>query len=138
MALPKYHELYVPFLETIKDGNIHTMKEIKAVIAQMLQLTEEELAERLSSRNQAVFDNRLGWASAYLKKAGLINAPQRARFQITDEGKYLLDSGAVITDNMLAKRYPEFAEFKYGAKRLVEAAKTADVQEPAETPLLKR
>ena len=29
MSVPKYHELYAPFLKTLKDGSIHTMKEIK-------------------------------------------------------------------------------------------------------------
>ena len=30
MPLPKYNELYIPLLTAIQDGNIYTMKEIKA------------------------------------------------------------------------------------------------------------
>lgn len=47
MPLPKYNELYIPLLTAIQDGNIYTMKEIKAKVSQAMSLTEEELSERL-------------------------------------------------------------------------------------------
>ena len=134
MSLPKYYELYVPFLTVIKDGRVHTMKEVKAGVAEILRLTEDELVERLASGNQLIFDNRIGWARTYLKKAGLIEAPQRAHFLITAEGKRLLESGNPITDDMLAEKYPAFAEFK--RKKVAghsEPALTQDTSE-AETP----
>lgn len=68
MGIPKYHELYLPFLTVIQDGEIHSLKEIKGAIAQLLQLSKSELLERLPSGKQAVFDNRVGWARTYLKK----------------------------------------------------------------------
>ena len=46
MPVPKYHELYAPFLKTLKDGSIHTMKEIKQSVAEQMHLTEADLAER--------------------------------------------------------------------------------------------
>lgn len=36
MALPKYYELYVPFLKAINDGKIHALKEIKEYITRYL------------------------------------------------------------------------------------------------------
>ena len=89
MTVPKYHELYAPVLNTLKDGNVHTMKEIKQSVADQKHLTETDLAERLPSGKQAVFDNRIGWTRTYLKKAGLIESPARAQFVLTDEGKKL-------------------------------------------------
>jgi len=38
------------------------------------------------SGKQAVFDNRVGWARTYLKKAGLVDSPTRAVLVITKEG----------------------------------------------------
>ena len=61
MPIPKYNELYIPFLTAIEDGNVHTMKEVREKVAEMLSLGEEELSERLPSGNQT-FDNRIGWA----------------------------------------------------------------------------
>ena len=111
MPIPKYYELYMPFLSAVMDGEVHTLKEIKSKVSNSLHLSEADLAERISS-GQTVFDNRIGWSRTYLKKAGLISSPQRAHFVITEEGKHLFNSGEIITDDLLAERYPEFAAFK--------------------------
>lgn len=111
MAIPKYNELYVPFLRALTDGGVHTLKEIKEAVANALQLTEDELSERIQSNKQTVIDNRLGWARTYLKKAGLLISEKKAHFQISEEGKRLLAEGVPITNELLAERYPSFAEF---------------------------
>ena len=71
-SLPKYHGFYTPFLTVLQDQKVHTSKEIQADIAQMLNLSDEQLSEVLPSGTQSVFCNRIGWAKTYLKKAGLI------------------------------------------------------------------
>ena len=90
----------------------------------MLQLTDEDLSQRLVSGKQSVYDNRLGWARTSLKKAGLIDVPQRGEIQITKEGKSLLAQGMPITNQYLIKTYPSFAEFM-GRK-----TKEPETQEP--------
>lgn len=133
MALPKYNELYVPFLKAISDEKIHSIKEIKDYISSFLNIGESEILERLPSGNQTIYDNRIGWARTYLKKAGLINATQRAHFQITSEGKKLLESGVVITDKLLAEKYPDFAAFK-GSKKVSDKASESVKEDVVETP----
>ena len=54
------------------------------------EVTDEERKELLASGNQAIFDNRVGWAMTYLKKAGLLDSPKRATFVITDIGRRTL------------------------------------------------
>ena len=110
MPIPKYHELYMPFLSAVIDGEVHTLKEIKSAVSSSLHLSDADLAERTSS-GQTVFDNRVGWSRTYLKKAGLISSPQKAHFMITEEGKRLFYSGEIITNDLLAERYPDFAAF---------------------------
>lgn len=68
MAIPKYNELYDPFLTAISDGKIHTAKEVASTVANILQLSPEDLAEQLPSQRQTTFANRLNWAKTYLKK----------------------------------------------------------------------
>lgn len=102
MSLPKYNELYRPILSALSNGEMRSIKEIKADVASSLQISEEGLAERLPSGNQPIFDNRVGWARSYLKKAGLIEAPQRSYLQITEEGRKLYASGVTITNALLA------------------------------------
>lgn len=124
MPLPKYNELYIPILTVLSDEKTHTLQEIKEKISVMLQLTDEDLSQRLVSGKQSVYDNRLGWARTSLKKAGLIDVPQRGEIQITKEGKSLLVQGMPITNQYLIKTYPSFAEFM-GRK-----TKEPETQEP--------
>lgn len=133
MGLPKYYELYKPFLKALSDEKVHTLKEIKDYITKLLNLNEELLMERLPSGKQTIYDNRIGWARTYLKKAGLISSPQRAHLQITVEGQALLASGVNITDRLLAERYSEFADFIIGGKKI--AKQKDNIEETAlETP----
>lgn len=111
MPVPKYYELYTPILTVIGDGKAHIFKDIKTAVANKLGLSEADLAERLTS-GQSVFDNRIGWAKTYLKKAGLVECPMRAQVRITGEGLKILKSGENISDDFLLERYPSFAEFK--------------------------
>lgn len=116
MNLPKYHELYVPLLSAIRDGNMHSFKEVKQTIAAFLHLEEQDLALRLPSNRQTVFNNRVGWAKTYLKKAGMIETPQKAHVQITQQGKKALLQNEPLTDEFLARHSEEFALFKKGIK----------------------
>ncbi len=52
-------------------------------MAAEFQVTDKERKELLASGNHAFFDNRVGWAKTYLKKAGLLDSPKRATFVIT-------------------------------------------------------
>lgn len=139
MSLPKYNELYSPFLAAIQDGMPHNISKVKDAIAEQLQLSEESLAEQLPSGTQTVFANRVGWAKTYLKKAGLIESPKRAFVSITSEGKKLLASGVDITDSYLMEKYPAFKDFKKGPSELSPESQaassplTASEETPQET-----
>ena len=111
MSLPKYNELYTLLLTALQDGNAHTMKEVRDFIAQALHLTEQELAETLPSGTQSVFTSRSNWAKTYLKKAQMIDSPQRGYVILTPAGKSLLESGVPITNSVLAQKCPDFLEF---------------------------
>ena len=68
MELPKYYELYNLLLGVIKDGQVYSISEIREQIASTLNLSEEDLAKKLPSGKQTVFNNRVAWAKSYLKK----------------------------------------------------------------------
>lgn len=132
MALPKYDELYVPFLTVIKDGQAHAAKAVASDVAALLHLSPEELAEQLPSQRQTVFLNRLNWAKTYLKKAGLVDSPSRGSYVITPEGKKLIENGVAITNNYLKKHYASFAAF-VGNEAVLSSASTP-TQEDVKTP----
>ncbi|HBI57128.1 MAG TPA: restriction endonuclease, partial [Firmicutes bacterium] len=112
MLVPKYHEMYRPFLESLHDEKLHTIKEIKEVVAVAMSIDAEARKEMLPSGKQRVFDNRIGWTRTYLKKAGLIDSPSRGVFSITSEGIRLLQENPVIINDELLMRYESFRLFK--------------------------
>jgi len=112
------------------------MKDVRDSIAQTLHLTEQDLSETLTSGSN-VYSGRVGWAKTYLKKAELIESPQRGYIQITTSGQNVLSSKAPITNLVLAQQCPAFLEF-YQHKNIGGVPVTsspADVQNDApETP----
>ncbi|MCH1981162.1 restriction endonuclease [Ruminococcus sp. OA3] len=129
--IPGYFEMHKPFLEVLKDGECHELKEIKKYVAELLKLTEEDMAALLPSGRQKVFANRISWAGTYLKKAGLISSPGRAVFVITEEGKRVLQENPEVIDNAYLLRYESFREFWRGASPQAEAPEEiAEVETP--------
>jgi restriction system protein len=81
-------------------------------LAKELRLTEEDLKEMLPSGIQSTFVNRVGWASTYMKKAGLLEATRRGYYRITGRGQELLEKQPKVINVKLLKQYPEFLEFQ--------------------------
>ena len=96
MPVPKFFQFLQVFLESIKDGQIHTSKEVRDIIALSMSLSEADRAQLLPSGKQTTFDNRVAWARTYLDKAGLIETPSRGKYKITNEGIKALASGEEV------------------------------------------
>jgi restriction system protein len=113
MAVPDYQSLMLPLLKYAgtRNGEI-TKSEAVEVLAQELNLTEEDLREMLPSGTQSTFGNRVGWAATYLKKAGLLEPTRRGYYQITARGHELLTKQPKVLNVKLLEKYPEFLEFK--------------------------
>lgn len=126
MAIPKYFEMHKPLLEFLKDGQVHLMKDLKQRMIFYFQLNDEEVSEMLPSGIQSVFANRIGWASTYLKKAGLIDSPARASFMITKAGLAVLAEDPLIIDSQFLMRFGSFKEFKHGSKEDVISPKPTE------------
>ncbi len=112
MNVPKYNELYKPLLQCLADAQPHSYKDIRAQLAQLLHLSATDINELLPSGRQTFFANRIGWASTYLKKAGLIESPKRGFLQITTDGKEMLSNHPDQLNNVyLQQHFPTFAAF---------------------------
>jgi restriction system protein len=58
----------LPLLEFTSDGNVHPIAELRELLAERFELTEEERAEPLPSGTGQLFNNRVAWARTYLVK----------------------------------------------------------------------
>lgn len=112
MAIPDYQTLMLPVLKLAADGNEHKFSKAVEDLASQFSLTDEERSELLPSGNQAVFNNRVGWARSYLKQAGLLDSPKRGFFEITKTGRDFLQSNPAKIDSSTLEQFPAFIEFK--------------------------
>jgi restriction system protein len=129
MPIPDYQSLMLPLLRFASDGNDHTTREAVEVLANEFQLTSTERSELLASGQQAIFNNRVGWANSYLKKSGLLESPRRGALRITIRGKQILDEQPQRIDVRFLERFPEFVEFR-DAPRNTRGTETAEPVSP--------
>jgi len=115
LAIPDYQTVMLPLLRLAADGKEHKVREAIEDLADSFALTEDERKELLPSGGQATFDNRVGWARTYMKKAVLLESPQRGYFKITDRGIQAL--------KMNPDKYPnECVRFAMSAARSASSA----------------
>ena len=134
MPIPDYQSLMLPLLRYAGDGQEHSLRETIDALAAKLNLTEEERGQLLPSGLQATFDNRVGWARSYLKKAALVESPRRGFFRITPRGREVLKSAPARIDVSYLKRFPEFVESMRPSEKLESVPSSADsAQNPEES-----
>ena len=113
MAVPDYQSVMLPLLQfAAQKGTETSTSEAVEALAKELGLTEDDLKEMLPSGIQSTFVNRVGWASTYMKKAGLLETTRRGFYQITERGKDLLKKQPKTINVKLLKQYTEFLEFQ--------------------------
>ena len=133
--IPDYQSLMLPLLRLVSDKQEYKYRDLIEKLAIEFQLSDEERKEPLASGNQAIFDNRVGWAKTYLKKAGLIDAPKRATFVITELGLQTLKENPDRIDAKYLRKFPAFLEFVHAGKTESEGEGEAISQEiTAQTP----
>ena len=112
MPIPDFQTIMLPLLQHLSDGREHPNQETIEALAKKFGLSNEELADLLPSGAQPVFTNRVAWAKSHMKMAGLVHAPKRAVYQITDRGRKLLASKPVAINMSTLMEYPEYLEFR--------------------------
>jgi restriction system protein len=110
MAVPDFFSFLLPLLRIAGDGDEHSLAEARRRIAADLKLTQADQEELLPSGRQSRFANRVAWAKVYLTQAGLLLAPRRGHFLISDRGREVLRSPPDRIDMRFLEQFPEFIE----------------------------
>ena len=132
--IPDFQTIMLPLLKEISNGNEFTAKEVNSNLSKYFNLSDEELQEMLPSGKQGVFVNRVAWAKAHLKIAGLLESPKRGSFRITPKGLEVLNQNPEVINLKFLKTLPEYIEYLESSKS---EYKTTDVNletEEAKTP----
>ena len=112
MAIPDFQSIMLPLLRLTGDRKEHSLRGTIKALADEFDLADDERSELLPSGQQAAFDNRVGWARTYLKKAGLLESTRRGYFRITDRGLDVLDQNLSEIKSAFLRQFPEFVEFQ--------------------------
>lgn len=127
MAIPHYQAIMLPLLRCSADGKIRSFREAVEELAMEFDLNKEERSELLPSGKQPIFDNRVGWASTYLKKAGLLTAPERGSIKITQRGLDVLTKNPNTINVEFLEQFEEFIEFRKLRRNKVESDKAKEL-----------
>lgn len=128
MAIPDYQTLMLPLLEWLSDGKAHTTRQTYDHLIQLFNLTPDEANQLLPNGNQAIIENRIGWAKTYLKKAGLIDNSKRGIWQISELGLKFLQNKPTRLTNEELMHIPEFVSFKHSSSATPTLIKQIDIE----------
>jgi len=112
VAIPDYETLMLPILEFLADKEEKKTREITNYIIDLYKISSDEAKQLIPSGRAKLIDNRVGWACTYLRKAGLIESPQRAINKITEIGIKTLSKNLEKIDNNYLKEFDKFNEFQ--------------------------
>ncbi|RMD83348.1 MAG: restriction endonuclease [Candidatus Dadabacteria bacterium] len=112
MSIPDYQSIMYPLLELLRDGQTRSLRECIELLSSHFGLTRQERSQLLPSGQQPVFDNRVGWARTYLKKAGLLESPGRGLVRITPRGRKAVEQAGPRLDVNFLMQFEEFRDFR--------------------------
>ena len=137
MAVPDYQSLMLPLLKLAAEQNTEmSIGETVEALASRLGLTEDDLKEMLPSGLEGKFENRVGWARTYMKKAGLLESKRRGYCQITVRGRELLTKKPPAITVKLLQQYSEFLAFQQlkGTRRGEKKESVSPIETGSATP----
>lgn len=111
MELPKYHENFLPILETLNKVESLKSRELATRIRDNYysDLPHTLLNQKTSSGANVLID-RILWGKSYLKMAKFVSYPKRGMVQITEKGKRILATGKLPLEDL--QNDPDFIKHR--------------------------
>ena len=106
--IPDFQKIMLPLLKFTGDQEEHSVSDAIEFLAKEFKLNADELNEWLPSKTQKIFYNRVYWAKAYLKMAGLVENIRRSYFKITPTGLETLKENPETINIKYLRKFPEF------------------------------
>lgn len=121
----------LPLLRLCHDGSEYANREVLEALAVEFSLTDEERKLLLPSGQQRVFDNRVAWARAHMKMAGLLENTRRGVFHITARGKEVLSKELTELNLSFLRQFSEYQDAREKPKDSL-STKAEEIQTPEE------
>jgi len=115
MELPKYHETFMPILETLSsDKSISSRELATRVRDKYYSDLPKELLDKKTSTGANTLIDRILWGKSYLKMGKFVFYPKRGMVQIGEKGKHALESGQMLLSDL--QNDPDFIQHRASAK----------------------
>ncbi len=135
MAVPDFPSFFLPTLRAFMDGGEHTVREVRQIVAEALQLTDADKVSMYSDGRTPVYAGRANWAVTYLHRAGALEKVRRGVYRITERGRKILENdpaGLTVQDLL---QFEEFRGFFMPRGRGVPEEQTRAAPQEALPPL---
>jgi restriction system protein len=115
MELPKYHETFIPILETLSSIESISSRELAIKVRDKYysELPKELLDKKTSTGANTLVD-RILWGKSYLKMGKFVFYPKRGIVQIGKKGKQVLESGQLLLSDL--QNDPDFIQHRLSVK----------------------
>ena len=90
--IPDFQSAMLPILSKMKDEKIYDSTMIRNIVVEDFKITEEEKQVKTPNGKQLLYYNRIAWSISYLRTGGLIESPERGKYQISELGKKVLNN----------------------------------------------
>lgn len=138
MELPKYHQTFVPVLETLNSVESLNSRELASRVRDnYYSHLPKELLEKKTSSGANVLLDRILWGKSYLKMAKFLSYPKRGFVQITDKGKQILERGNLTLSELQSD--PDFIKHRTSVQTKKEneiVLETVDVENSSPQDLI--
>ena len=91
MAIPTTNQITTRALRLLAEHDSLKLKQFYVVLAKYFKLTQEELDQESEGSSDNIFYYRIRWTLSNLSRSKLVAKPERARYQISDKGRELLE-----------------------------------------------
>jgi len=127
----------LPLIKLAGDGKEHRYREAIDILADEFNLSATERRTLLPSGVDEKFDNSVGWALTYLKKAILLDPTRRGYFRITERGRQVLASHPERIDMKFLEQFSEYKAWtaRRGQVRRQDGEVTVTVPEATDVAL---
>jgi restriction system protein len=131
MPGPQFVKYFRPVIDALKElGNSGTPSEVREIIANKFNLSDDELNETIASGTPR-FLNQVAWARFYLNKAGYIASSKRGVWSLTEKGQ-----ASNLTDEQALEIFQTIQDQFQAAYRAQQEEETEEVVAPPDVGFL--